>query len=74
MKNPFKKAIQAVLRRIFGPLFFGLLLASVGGGCAFSARTVGQHDPTVEAIKALTEVIKAQHPTPAPTPSPEGGR
>jgi len=43
-------------------------------GCAFSARTVGQHDPTVEAIKALTEVLKAQQPTPTPAPSPEGGR
>jgi len=46
-------------------------------GCAFSARTIGQHDPTVEAIKALTEVLKA-HPappleaTPSPSPSPTG--
>jgi hypothetical protein len=41
-------------------------------GCAFSARTVGQHDPTVEAIKALTEVLKAQAtPSPTPTPTPE---
>lgn len=44
-------------------------------GCAFSARTIGQHDPTVEAIKALTEVLKAQAtPSPTPSPSPEGGR
>ena len=60
----------------------GLVLRSIAilallslPGCAFSARTIGQHDPTVEAIKALTEVLKAQAtPSPTPSPSPEGGR
>lgn len=31
--NPFKKAIQALLRRVFGPLFFALLLATASTGC-----------------------------------------
>jgi len=53
-----------------------LILALISlPGCAFSARTIGQHDPTVEAIKALTEVLKSQAtPSPTPSPSPEGGK
>ena len=54
---------------------FALLTLAVVSlsGCAFSARTVGQKDPTVEAIKALTEVLRAQA-TPTPTPTPESHR
>ena len=43
-------------------------------GCAASIRTIGQHDPTVEAIRALGEILKAQTPTPSPSPTPDGGR
>ena len=50
-----------------------LALVSLSG-CAASIRTIGQHDPTVEAIRALGEILKAQTPTPSPTPTPEGGR
>ena len=46
------------------------LLAAILTACAASFRTIGQHDPTVEAIKALTEVLKAK-PTPSPSPTPE---
>lgn len=53
-----KKAIQALLRRIFGPLFFGLLLLP---GCAL--KLPGTIDPTVEVARiiaaAQTEAIKA---------------
>ena len=55
-----KKAIQALLRRIFGPLFFGLACLSLTG-CAL--KLPGTIDPTVEVARiiaaAQTEAIKA---------------
>ena len=48
------------------------LSAALTTACAATFRTVGQHDPTVEAIKALAEVLKAQQVP--PTPTPEGSR
>lgn len=60
------------------PLLVLALAAALTTACAATFRTVGQHDPTVEAIKALADVLKAQKlpptPTPTPSPMPEGGR
>jgi len=76
-----KKVIQALLRRIFGPLFFGAALLALPG-CAATYRTVGMQDPAVEmvralaatqtsTIKALTDALTAAQKSACPV---EGGR
>ena len=81
MKNPFKRAVQAILRRIFGPLFFGLALFSLSG-CATS---MFKRDPMVEVVRsitsanveivrAMTEALSRAQAAACAVPTPEGGR
>lgn len=56
MKRIFEQEIAPVLAIV-------ALAASVSSGCAFSARTVGMHDPTIDVVQSLaatqTATIKA---------------
>ena len=73
MKNPFKRAVQAILRRIFGPLFFGLALFSLTG-CSLAVRAE-LLNPLNKSGRAETSTpVSAATPTPSPTPTPEGGK
>lgn len=68
-----KKAITALLRRIFGPLFFCIaLLALSSSGCSFAVRAELlnplNHGGRVETSTPVASPSPSPTPTPSPTP------
>ena len=48
-----------------------LMACAMSTACAFSFRTVGSKDPTVEALRAVITALEQRlPPTPSPTPTP----
>lgn len=47
-----------------------LMACAMSTACAFSFRTVGSKDPTVEALRAIIVALEQRVPTPTPTPTP----
>lgn len=60
-----------MVKRLFRPTLV-LLACAMSTACAFSFRTVGSKDPTVEALRAVIVALEQRlPPTPTPTPTPE---